>query len=125
MILEEIKDLMNQLLEDHPDKDSHWDSWARRFIMGIDKTKDSAVRASNVNSIRFVQKSGHSDITTYEHQPITDMSSKFMPYAVRHHLTNAVIKWAESTTMTGKSKEDAESEVGMHLITAENLLDFC
>lgn len=125
MLLENLKDFMNKLMEDHPDKDSHWDSWARRFIMGIDKTSATAQRAISMNSLRFTQLSGLPDVETFETQPITGDTSKFMKYAVRNHVSKAVVKWSESLVKTGKMKEAAEAEVEMHMITAENLLDFC
>lgn len=125
MLLERIKDFISKFMTDHPDKDSNWDSWARRFVMGIDKTKDSALRAISLNRLRFTHVSGFPDVDTFEHEPITDITGKYMKYVVRGHISNAVVKWAESTTTTGKTKEAAESEAEMHMITAENLLDFC
>lgn len=125
MILENLKDFMNKLMEDHPDKDSHWDSWARRFIMGIDKTSAAAQRAISMNSLRFTQASGFSDVNAFESETITGDTAKFMPYAVRNHVSKAAVKWCESTNLTGKMKDEAESELAMHMVTAENLLDFC
>lgn len=125
MMLENLKDFMNKLMEDHPDKDSHWDAWARRFIMGIDKTSSAAQRAISMNDLRFGQVSGLPNIGSLEFEPITEDNAKFMKYVVRNHVSKAVIKWCESTTLTGKMKDEAEAELERHMITAENLLDFC
>lgn len=125
MLVEKLKDFLNKLMEDHPDKNSHWESWARRFNLGIDKTTAAAQRALTMNNIRFTEVSGLSDVELFESEVITDQTSKFMPYTVKNHLTKAVVKWCESTVMSGTKKEEAEAEIEMHMISAENLLAFC
>lgn len=124
-MLEKIKDLLNKLLEDYPDKEALWDVWARRVIMGIDKTRDAAIRAQRANSVRFTDKSGHKDVDHFANEVITGTTAKFMPFAVKNHVTKAFVKWSESVGKIGQQKETDEAEAEMHMITAENLLDFC
>jgi hypothetical protein len=123
--IESIKDLLTQILKDHPDKESLWDSWARRFCMGIDKTKSSATKALAINSERFTSKSGQESLDYLEGYIIDQTTLNYLPFAVRNHVTKAAISWAVSTISTGNIKEEAEKLADEHMITAESLIDLC
>lgn len=120
----DIKRLAAKLLENHGD-DSVWNKWARRFVMGIDLTIDSAEKALKFNESKFKERTGtnRSTLDCY-YDMISEENLYYCEFIARSCACRAAIAWGQSTLTDAKlEKDDLENEVIVELNQARNSLD--